>query len=212
MSLDFSAALKAPASVQGWFVKILIGGILMCIPIVNFIVFGYLIRYIKNVIDKNEILPEYSDIGELFVTGFKGLIGIILLYIPLILITIIIGLLFSKSASLAMILNYLIEIVYGFITMIMVANFAIDKKILSMVGFNRAALLFKNNPNIGSLILYLIAVNIIYGIVATVCAITVIGIILVPFIVFAMMITLYNLIAQFVQNAPCLEEVKAQAA
>lgn len=212
MSLDFSAALKAPASVQGWFVKILIGGILMCIPIANFIVFGYLIRYIKNVIDKNDTLPEYSDMGELFVTGFKGLIGILLLSIPLILIMLIVGLLFSKSSSMIMIVNYLIQIVYGFIAMIMVANFALDKKILSMVGFSRAALLFKNNPNIGSLILYLIAVNIIYGIVATVCAITVIGIILVPFIVFAMMITLYNLIAQFVQNAPCLEEVKAQAA
>ena len=209
MGLDLSKALKAPISAQGWVGKIVIGGILLCIPIVNIIVFGYIIKYLTQVINKDERLPEFSDIGNLFVTGLKAIIGSILLSIPMILITVIISILSDGFSSATTLIIYLLEIIYGFISLIMIGNFAIDQKILSMVGFNRAALLVKDNSSLVPFILYLIILNILYGVILTVCAVTIIGIILVPFGALAMFLSLYNLVGQFIQNAPHLEEAKS---
>ena len=83
MSLDFTKALKAPISTDGWVVKLIIGGILACIPIVNIIVLGYVIQYLTDVINKKETLPEFTNTGKIFVTGLKGVVGSILLSIPL---------------------------------------------------------------------------------------------------------------------------------
>lgn len=209
MSLDFTKALKAPMSADGWVVKLIIGGILACIPIVNIIVLGYVIQYLTDVINKKETLPEFTNIGKMFVTGLKAVVGSILLSIPLLLVMFIIALLFGEAKGMATIFFYLLEILYGFISVIMIGNFAIDQKILSIVNFSRALLLLKNNPNLISFILYLIVTNIVYGIIMVICFFTIIGIILVPFIAFAMLLSIYNLVGQFIQNAPHLEEAKS---
>ena len=168
-----------------------------------------IIKYLTQVINKDERLPEFSDIGNLFVTGLKAIIGSILLSIPMILITVIISILSDGFSSATTLIIYLLEIIYGLISLIMIGNFAIDQKILSMVGFIRAALLVKDNSSLVPFILYLIILNILYGVILTVCAVTIIGIILVPFGALAMFLSLYNLVGQFIQNAPHLEEAKS---
>ncbi|MFN3533070.1 MAG: phosphoglycerate kinase, partial [Candidatus Brocadia sp.] len=55
--------------------KILIGGALIWIPIVNFLVFGYLLKILGDAKDKKEpVLPEWKDWGELFQEGFMGFV------------------------------------------------------------------------------------------------------------------------------------------
>ena len=60
---------------ESWITKILIGGILGIIPIVNFAVFGYMVETLRNVAQEMERpLPEWSKFGEKFVKGLMVLI------------------------------------------------------------------------------------------------------------------------------------------
>ena len=74
---------------ESWITKILIGGILGIIPIVNFAVFGYMVETIRNVAQEMERpLPEWSKFGEKFV---KGLMVFIIGFIYAIPIWLIMG-------------------------------------------------------------------------------------------------------------------------
>lgn len=57
MSMDFVKALKAPASIDGWFVKLLIGGFFLMIPILNFAIMGYVVKYLEKFMNKDGNLP-----------------------------------------------------------------------------------------------------------------------------------------------------------
>lgn len=208
MGLDLVKALKAPFSAEGWVSKLLVGGILICIPIVNFITMGYMVKYGKNLLNKDESLPSYSNIGDLFVSGIKLFIGSIILSIPVMLLCFIISMLFSKTVFVSTLLIYLIYFVYYFIAMVLMIRFSLDEKILSMIDFQSAFDIFNGNKNLLSFILLFIASSLAYGIVVTICCITIIGVILVPFLVYASLLSLYNLSAQFVVSAPKFEEVK----
>lgn len=211
MSMDFSKSLKAAFCGEGWILKLIIGGILLCIPIVNFIVFGYFVKYLKNVVNGNDALPDFSDIGKLFVSGLKLVVGGILLFIPLFVLVFILTMIFSKNTALSMLVTGILELVYTFLSLLMMANFSIDEKILSMVDFKRAFLLLKENQNIGSFILYLVAVYVICIVVTVICAVTLVGLVLLPFVSYIFMVMIDNLLGQFTKEAPKLAEVKSAA-
>lgn len=211
MSMDFSKSLKAAFCGEGWILKLIIGGILLCIPIVNFIVFGYFVKYLKNVVNGNDALPEFSDIGKLFVSGLKLVVGGILLFIPLFVLVFILTMIFSKNTALSMLVTGILELVYTFLSLLMMANFSIDEKILSMVDFKRAFLLLKENQNIGSFILYLVAVYVICIVVTVICAVTLVGLVLLPFVSYIFMVMIDNLLGQLTKEAPKLAEVKSAA-
>lgn len=74
---------------ESWITKILIGGILGIIPIVNFVVFGYVVETLRNVAQGLERpLPEWSNFGEKFV---KGLVTFIIYFIYTIPIWLLMG-------------------------------------------------------------------------------------------------------------------------
>ena len=74
---------------EGWIAKVVIGGILGLIPIVNFAVFGYVVETIRNVAQGMERpLPEWSGFGEKLV---KGLVVFIIYFIYTIPIWLIMG-------------------------------------------------------------------------------------------------------------------------
>lgn len=211
MSLDLVKALKAPFSGEAWVKKLVIGGLLFLIPIVNFAVMGYTIKYLKNVLNGEDKTPDFSDFGGLLVTGVKALIGSLLLSIPFIIICLIIGLLFSDSQVLANLIVYVVYLVYYFVAYVLLARFAMDEKVLSMVDFASVGKLLAGNKNILFFVLFLIALGFVYAVITTVCCITVVGIILLPFIILAALLSNFNLIGQFVKSAPNFEEVKASA-
>jgi hypothetical protein len=82
---NISDSLKYP--IKNW-VKMIILGIILIIPIVNFIGLGYYLRIIKsNLAGLNE-LPHFERFGELFIDGIKFLIiTIIYAIVPLIFYT-----------------------------------------------------------------------------------------------------------------------------
>ena len=82
ISDNISDSLRYP--LNSW-IKILILGIILIIPIVNFIVIGYYLRIIKASIAGIDEAPDFDDIGELFVDGIKiTVVSIIYMLAPII--------------------------------------------------------------------------------------------------------------------------------
>jgi hypothetical protein len=64
--------------------KILIGGLLSLIPIVNLVVVGYAIKVIKNVADGVERpLPNWDEFGDLFVKGLMTALASLIWTLPI---------------------------------------------------------------------------------------------------------------------------------
>lgn len=81
MVVNLENAFKFPLKDKKWLVKILIGGALIWIPIVNFLVFGYLLKILGDAKGKKEpVLPEWTDWAILFQEGFMMFI-VVLCYI-----------------------------------------------------------------------------------------------------------------------------------
>ncbi|MCL7412434.1 MAG: DUF4013 domain-containing protein [ANME-2 cluster archaeon] len=76
--MDIVETVKFPGNDVEWIKKILIGGLLMLIPIVNFIALGYYIKTLRGSIDDESALPEWEDWGDLFI---KGLVVVIVVFI-----------------------------------------------------------------------------------------------------------------------------------
>ena len=68
---NISDSLKYP--IKNW-VKMIILGIILIIPIVNFIGLGYYLRIIKSNLAGLDELPNFEYVGELFIDGIKLLI------------------------------------------------------------------------------------------------------------------------------------------
>lgn len=212
MNLDFQKALKAPMCVDKWLLKVIIGGILLCIPFVNFIVLGYMIKALKNFINKDDRLPEYNDWGGMFITGLKLLVGCLLFALPFVVIIALLTMLLSKAGMVLSVLVIIVEIIAGIAGMIMIAGFALDEKILSMLNFKRMMQFVEDNRSgLVSFILVSLGVYLVYVLVSFVACLLVITMILLPFISYAMMISVYNVVGQFAANAPKIDEIKAEA-
>ncbi len=81
--MDINRAITYPFDDKDWLKKILIGGILLIIPIVNFIAVGYFIRVLKNLLNGTETpLPEWDDFGGDFMRGLWPSIAGIVYAIP----------------------------------------------------------------------------------------------------------------------------------
>ena len=82
--MDVGKALGFPFEDKDWIVKILIGGILLLIPIVNFFVFGYVFKVLqKAALEGVYEFPAWGDWGSLFVQGFfVFLVGLIYFLVP----------------------------------------------------------------------------------------------------------------------------------
>lgn len=85
--MDIVENIKYPTTDSEWIKKILIGGILLLIPIVNFIVIGYYIKTVKSTIETKPGIPAWDDLGSMFIKGLIVIIiNIIYMIIPLIII------------------------------------------------------------------------------------------------------------------------------
>ena len=87
---------------QDWIKKILIGGVLLFIPIVNFVVIGYFIEALRNTAEGRELpLPEWDDFGGKFMKGLMAFIASFLYMLPIIFVmAVILGLTAVLAGSL----------------------------------------------------------------------------------------------------------------
>ena len=63
-------------------VKVLLGGLFSLIPIVNFVVFGAAVTYLKNVAEGREELPEWNEFGDLWIKGLLSTVALFIYFIP----------------------------------------------------------------------------------------------------------------------------------
>jgi ribosomal protein L40E len=81
--MSFDKVLSLPFS-NGGFFKLLIGGILEIIPIVNFFSLGYILECYENGANNRNQMPEWNNWGSKFVNGILMLVvGFVYLIIPI---------------------------------------------------------------------------------------------------------------------------------
>lgn len=101
MTLDIGRSFTYMFEDESWIMKIVIGGILLFIPVVNFIVMGYVLEALKRSADGMDVpLPEWDDFGGKFVKGLMLFIIGLVYTIPIWLIACVLwGLLFMAGAA-----------------------------------------------------------------------------------------------------------------
>ena len=117
-------SLKYPT--KDW-VKIIVLGIILIIPIVNFIGLGYYLRILKSSLAGFDELPEFERIGELFIDGIKVLVVfIIYAIIPLIffVLSLAIGFLTTEISWIFLILSIIFAFIMSIFAYMGVANMA----------------------------------------------------------------------------------------
>jgi hypothetical protein len=81
--MDYGKAFTYPFEDKEWVPKILIGGLLNLVPIVNLAVIGYALRIVKNVADGMERpLPNWDDFGDYFVKGLITFVAALVYALP----------------------------------------------------------------------------------------------------------------------------------
>ena len=107
MTLNISRSFTYMFEDESWIMKIVIGGILLIIPIVNFLVIGYMLETLKRVADGADIpLPEWADFGGKFIKGLMVFVIGLVYTIPIWLVACVVwGLLavagFAESDAMA---------------------------------------------------------------------------------------------------------------
>ena len=182
------------------------------------IVSGYICKavHLRITQPENDILPDWSNFGELFVTGAKYFFGYFLYVLPVCLTAFLCGFLFifgtvsSASSDGSGAFAFLFVVLLGAITLflyvltllflpLMMVNFFKNRKVLSFVNLKQGYEMLKNNVgNYFILILLFIAVGMIGQLICSVLFATIVGIILLPILYFYMYLVIVELTAQFV--------------
>jgi hypothetical protein len=85
--MDVGSSFSYMFQDEGWIKKILIGGVVGIIPIVNFAAIGYMIQIIRNVREGQALpLPEWDEFGKYFMDGLWVFLIFLVWSIPIILI------------------------------------------------------------------------------------------------------------------------------
>ena len=83
--MDYGKSFSFVFDDEEWVQKILIGGILSLIPIVNLVAIGYGLKVLKNVAAGMEKpLPDWDDFGDYFVKGLVSSLGSVVWALPVI--------------------------------------------------------------------------------------------------------------------------------
>lgn len=86
-----------------WIMKLVIGGLVSLVPIVNFAALGYMVTTLKNVADgQAQPLPEWSNFGDYFMKGLYVFVGALIYAAPIILVyccMIVLGMAAGMGAS-----------------------------------------------------------------------------------------------------------------
>ncbi|MFW6435852.1 MAG: DUF4013 domain-containing protein [Halovenus sp.] len=128
-----------PTERTDWPKTILIGGILvfagfLLVPLI--LVYGYLVRVIRDSLEDSGSPPEFTDWGELLVDGLQGwVIGIIYLLIPGVVAALTVGtaaVTFVVDQNVAavggllfgLLLSAILSVVFGYVAVAALVNFA----------------------------------------------------------------------------------------
>lgn len=185
MNVDIETLVKYPMESDEWIKTVAIGGValifsFLIVPL--FLVSGYLVRAIRAGMDGAEEPPVFDEWGELLKEGFvAAIIGFVYQLVPIIVVSVFVGgsiLAFATGsdagAGVGMVgllgglfVGWILSLVFGYIGFAGVANYAregnfgagFDFGVISDVVTSRAYLMAW---------IYVIALNIVVGIVVSV--------------------------------------------
>jgi hypothetical protein len=84
MTLDIGKSFTYMFEDENWIKKIIIGGVLLLVPIVNIISMGYMLEALKRTADGIDIpLPEWDDFGGKFMKGLMIVVIVLIYTIPI---------------------------------------------------------------------------------------------------------------------------------
>ena len=90
--MDIGSAFTYMFEDENWIKKILIGGIISLVPIVNFAAMGYVVEVIRNVRDGRPTpLPEWDQFGQMWMSGLWLFLIFLVYSIPIIILACISG-------------------------------------------------------------------------------------------------------------------------
>ena len=90
--MDIGSSFTYMFQDKDWIKKILIGGVVGFIPIVNFAAIGYMIQIIRNVREGQALpLPEWDEFGKYFVDGLWIFLIFLVWSIPIIIVACLYG-------------------------------------------------------------------------------------------------------------------------
>lgn len=150
-SVDFGRAFTYVFEDKDWIKKVLIGGLMVPLIIVffigAFILNGYMLEIVRRVASGNDTpLPEWDDFGGYLSRGFILTVGLLIWYIPYIILACCLGLGLGLSDSSDMgganiggnlFLNG-VGLIYSAVIMpVVIGAFATDMQFGSMFQFNR---------------------------------------------------------------------------
>src|SRR5207248_3030650 len=85
--MDIGKAFGFVFEDEKWVSKVLLGGLFLIIPIVNFAVIGYMLKVAQNVARGNpRPLPEWGEFGDHFMRGLYGVAIQIVYQLPTIIV------------------------------------------------------------------------------------------------------------------------------
>ena len=83
-NMDWGKSFTYMFDDKDWVTKVLIGGLLSLIPVVNLVVVGYVLKALKNVAEGAEQpLPAWDDFGDYFMKGLVSVLGALVWAIPI---------------------------------------------------------------------------------------------------------------------------------
>lgn len=199
-----------------WIARILIGGILsvfgfLLIP--AFIVYGYLLEVLANTYDGIEDPPEWTDWGTLLIRGLVAWLIALAYSIPLILFSLVmipvIGFGAVQDDPGAILAGTGLLYFFGMVVLGLVVAYLLPAGLTSYARTNRVGAAFDVNTvtSIAFTGEYLVAIVLAFvivifvGFLTSILSITVIGILLVPFIGFYANMAIAYIVATGVRNA-----------
>ncbi len=98
--MDIVEEIKFPSKDSEWIPKVLIGGVIAIIPIVNLIASGYFLKVMKGSMDGKPGMPKWDDWGNLFMNGLMAaIIGLIYMIIPILILLVSAGNIIAAALS-----------------------------------------------------------------------------------------------------------------
>lgn len=86
--MDLERSIKYMFDDEEWLQKLVIGGLVSIVPIVNFASWGWALRALKNITEGQETpLPDWSDFGEYFVKGLMAFLATLIYSLPIIILS-----------------------------------------------------------------------------------------------------------------------------
>lgn len=84
MDIDVGRSIRFVFEDEDWLPKVLIGGLVNLVPIVNLAVAGYGLRVLRNVATGRELpLPDWGDFGDYFGKGLAIFVATLIYLVPL---------------------------------------------------------------------------------------------------------------------------------